>query len=52
MITQIEIQNINSPLAINNTKFGVKNLTTRGKLTPTRFVISLKKLKEENRPTI
>lgn len=41
MLTQEEIQNINSPRAIDNTKFVVKNLAT--KVTLTRFEISLKK---------
>lgn len=51
MLTQEEIQNINSPRAIDNTKFAVKNLAT--KVTLTRFEISLKKkFKEGNGPTI
>lgn len=39
MLTQ-EIHNMKSPIAINNTKFAVKNLAT--KLNPIRFEILLK----------
>lgn len=43
MLTQEDIQNMNSPIAINNIKSAVKNLAT--KVTPTRLEISIKKKK-------
>lgn len=46
MLTQEDIQNMNSPIAINNIKSVVKNLAT--KVTPARLEISLQKKKKKN----
>lgn len=45
VLTQEDIQNMNSPIAINNIKSVVKNLAT--KVTPARLEISLQKKKKK-----